>query len=486
MQSMHVGVMNGFSYKEWLIEKSNSSFEEANLDERAQVTGFFSCGSDLRRIQLPSSGYTMANKTDKYTGDLRTSEDVESIAATPAIREPPDGGRGWLVIAGCFLGLFSTQGCWATWGIYLNHYNHYVFPNQMTTLSWIGSLWLASAVVTGPFFSYLTWKIGYRWLLFVGIFCCTLSLMLASLATEIWHLYLTQGFLSGLGASLIWFPCITAPQTWFEKRRGFGVGLAISGSGCGGLALVNVAQAVLEKAGYRWSLRALGFISFALLSFTALVVRPLNPPQKPKQIINFAPFRNMQFNLLFVVQIVTNFSFNIPSTFLPAYASYLRLDDWTAAYLSSIISGVMVMGKIGCGFISDRVGRANMAAMVIILSGTLCLALWLNAHTRASVWAFAALWGFFGGGYMAMIPAVLAQIVGLEEIESANGLVFFGWFFGGLFGSPIASSLIDENGPTGPHYDHAIIFGGVLMVFAGLLALVVRIMRGGINPFRKV
>ena len=197
----------------------------------------------------------------------------------------------------------------------------------MTELSWIGSLWLASAVITGPFFSYLAWKIGYRWLLFAGVLCSSLALMFASLATEIWHLYITQGFMSGLGASLIWFPCITAPQTWFNKRRGFAVGLAISGSGCGGFVFPYVAQGVIDRAGYRWSLRALGmspfksslfrlttrigFIVFALISFTTLVVRPLNRPRKPKYIIDLAPFRNIQFNLLLVVQIITNFSFNV-------------------------------------------------------------------------------------------------------------------------------------------------------------------------------
>ncbi|KAL1931819.1 hypothetical protein VTP01DRAFT_9963 [Rhizomucor pusillus] len=311
-------------------------------------------------------------------------------------------------------------------------------------------------------------------------------MMFASLATEIWHLYLTQGLLSGIGSSLVWFPCISAPQQWFSKRRGLAVGIAISGSGFGGLVFNNLVQAALSSVGYRWALRIVGFISLILVGITALTVRPLNTPPKVKNPINLGPFRNFQFDLLFAIQFVTNFAFNVPSGFLPSYANYLGLNPWIGSNLSAILSGLMIVGKISSGYLSDYVGRANVTFICILMTGVMCLAVWLTATTAASVWAFAALFGLFGGGYMTMLPAVLAQVVGLEEIEPSNGLLFFGWFFGGLFGSPITAALIDENGPDGPRYDHAIIYAGVLMVFSGLLALAVRILQGGFNPFRKV
>ncbi|KAI9318586.1 major facilitator superfamily domain-containing protein [Dichotomocladium elegans] len=359
--------------------------------------------------------------------------------------------------------------------------------NQMTALSWVGSLWLAMSIIIGPFFNYIVARTGYTWLLGSAVFCCSFALMMASLATEVWQLYLTQGLLAGFGAGLVWFPCISAAQQWFSKRRGMSVGLAISGSGCGGLVFSNIVQAVINTIDHRWALRVMGFMSLVMLSFTAWVVRPLNLPSKDKApLVNLRPFKNKQFCILFAIQFITNFAFNIPSSFLPSYATYLGMSDWVSTNMGAIMSGIMVVGKIGSGCTSDYVGRANMTFFVIMMTGLLCLALWYNATTEASVWAFAALFGLFGGGYMAMIPALLAQVVGLEEIESSNGLLFFAWLVGGIFGSPIASKLIDENGPNGPQYGHAIIFGGVLIVFAGLMALAVRIMRGGFNPLKKV
>ncbi|KAI9488801.1 major facilitator superfamily domain-containing protein [Zychaea mexicana] len=425
-------------------------------------------------------------KTAATENDIHTDEDVESIATHPTLQDPPDGGRGWLVVVGCFFGLFSTQGVWYSWGTFLAYYNEHMFPQHMTELSWIGSLWLAMSVILGPFFNYLAWRIGYFWLLVAGALCSCLGFMMASLASEIWHLYLTQGFLLGLGASLVWFPCISAPQSWFMERRGLAVGLAMAGSGCGGLVFNNVAQALMKTVGIHWAMRILGFIVLVLLAFSTQVVRPLNPPRKPGFPVTLVPFKNVQFCILFVIQVITNFAFNIPSTFLPSYAQHVGSGDWTATNMSAIMSGIMVVGKVGSGWASDRIGRANMNTIVIMMAGLLCLVLWLPAKNEATVWAFAALFGVFGGGYMAMIPSLLVQVVGADQLEAANGLVFFGWLFGGIFGSPISSTLIDENGPDGPQYWRAIVFGGVMMFGAGVLALVVKIMRGGFNPFRKV
>lgn len=153
--------------------------------------------------------------------------------------------------------------------------------------------------------------------------------------------------------------------------------------------------------------------------------------------------------------------------------------------MSAIISGVMIVGKISSGSIGDYIGRANIAFITTAMTGVMCLAVWLTVTTPAGIWAFAAMFGYFGGGYMSTIPGVLGQVVGMEEIEAANGMLFFAWFFGGLLGSPICAALINDKSHQ-PTYNHAIIFGGVLMVFAGLLMLAVRVMRGGWKPFVKV
>ncbi|KAL0082913.1 major facilitator superfamily domain-containing protein [Phycomyces blakesleeanus] len=337
----------------------------------------------------------------------------------------------------------------------------------MNSLSWIHSLWLALANIVGPFFCFFAYRIGYKWMLVVAIFLCSGSMMLASLATQVNKLsiFLTQGVLAGIGASLVWFPCVSAAQQWFSRKRGLSVGLAISGSGFGGLVLSNVIQAAIDNLGYRWSLRILGFITFALLCICAAFVRPLNRPShvSGSRIIDLSPLL-----FIFVCRFLLVF-FQVRSQ-----------------ALSAISAGVMIVGKISGGLLGDYcVGRSTAAFLCTILTGVMCLGLWLNANSAATVWAFAAMFGLFGGGYLTTVPAVLAQVVGMEDIEAANGLLFFGWFFGGLFGTPISSALIN-NVADEPTYNYAIIFSGVILVAAGILLWVIRVQRGGWYPFKMV
>lgn len=89
-----------------------------------------------------------------------------------------------------------------------------------------------------------------------------------------------------------------------------------------------------------------------------------------------------------------------------------------------------------------------------------------------------------GGGYIAMITALTAQVVGIERVDSGTGWAFFAWCFGGLLGQPVASAIVDRNG--GSDYDGAVIFAGVLFFVGACLVGVLRVIYGGFYPFKRV
>jgi predicted Co/Zn/Cd cation transporter (cation efflux family) len=71
------------------------------------------------------------------------------------------------------------------WGIYLEYYNKHVFINEMDALSWIGSTWLAMAVILGPVYGFVVYKVGYTWLLVGAVVCNTVALMMASVSDQV-------------------------------------------------------------------------------------------------------------------------------------------------------------------------------------------------------------------------------------------------------------------------------------------------------------
>jgi MFS family permease len=212
-----------------------------------------------------------------------------------------------------------------SWGVFLNYYNKNVYVNQLATLSWIGSTCVSLFFFLGPVNRLVIEKMGYRNMLIVGNIICPLALILASFAYEMWHVFLTQGVLFGLGASFIWFPCIGASQQWFSERRGLAIGLAMSGSGIGGLVVANIAQAAISNVGYRWALRIIGIMAFVLLLITTCTVRPLGHIKQTggqDQLIAWYLFKNPQFVVIFLHGLITTFGYMV-STCAASFPFYI-------------------------------------------------------------------------------------------------------------------------------------------------------------------
>lgn len=162
----------------------------------------------------------------------------------------------------------------------------------------------------------------------------------------------------------------------------------------------------------------------------------------------------------------------------------MNLNPWVGTNLSAIMSAINAVSKLANGFTSDRIGRINGLFICTFLAGVMSLAIWTNARTEATIWVFAVLYGFFGGGYLTLFPASLPQVAGYDNITAANGLLYFTNTFGYLFGTPIASAIINRTTP--PNYTYAAVWGGLLMVVGGLFCLALRVMRAGWNPMVKV
>lgn len=149
--------------------------------------------------------------------------------------------------------------------------------------------------------------------------------------------------------------------------------------------------------------------------------------------------------------------------------------------MSAILSAINAVSKLVNGFTSDRIGRINGLFICTFLAGLMSLIIWTYARTEAAIWVFAVLYGFFGGGYLTLFPASLPQVAGFENIAAANGLLYFTNTFGYLFGTPIASAIINTTTPA--NYTYAAVWGGVLMVVGGFFCLALRVLRAGWNPF---
>ena len=92
---------------------------------------------------------------------------------------------------------------------------------------------------------------------------------------ELWHVYIVPCLFVGIGMSLSGFALHSAimPQ-WFQKKRGFATGLALSGSGTGILLFMPLIEWFIATKGWRLTYLIFGLaVLFIVVPITALLLR---------------------------------------------------------------------------------------------------------------------------------------------------------------------------------------------------------------------
>ncbi|KAG1119001.1 hypothetical protein G6F42_013069 [Rhizopus arrhizus] len=219
----------------------------------------------------PDNSLPEASASFEIRNNNESSSDVNEIEVDEKVKdqnEDPlpsiideddqtDGGYGWFVVLGAFLVQVTT------FGVMQDYYEQYMFAhiqNASLNLSFVGTLALAFMNLGGPFSQILVSTVGIRPVLIIGTIFISLALEMASLSSQIWHLYLSQGILFGLGASCVYMAMMGVAPQWFNRRRGLALGMAASGSGIGGLVIPNIMNSINSSLGPGWTYRVLGFI----------------------------------------------------------------------------------------------------------------------------------------------------------------------------------------------------------------------------------
>jgi len=362
----------------------------------------------------------------------------------------PDGGlQAWLVVAGSFVIHFIVLGFTLyTFGVYQRFYVT-IFPEATPfQISFIGSIGAASMPAFGFLSGRMADKYGYRLLILLGGGVICIAYILASFATAVWQLYLTQGLLYGIGLSMCYFPAVSVPSQWFKKRRGLAVGLAVAGSGLGGLCGSPIVQLLIDTLGWQWSLRVLGFLSLASCVAAMLMIRTRIPPRmRHGPIVAFYLFKNKRFLFLFMGSFIAAFGYFIPFFFLAAYSASLGLSSSQGAIAVGIVNGASAVGRVFQGLVADKyLGSFNSLVLCQLLAPLSILLVWTFSFTYAVLLLFALLYGFFAGGFVSLFPVCLAEIFGTGELATVNGTLAFANVFGSLAGSPIASIILQSAG----------------------------------------
>ena len=338
-------------------------------------------------------------------------------------------------------------------------------------------------------------RYGPRIIILLMGFFIGFSLLLTSQTNSSWQLFLTYSLLLAIGTSAIFTVTMSTISRWFDKKRGFAMGIAGSGSGLGIVVVAPFATYLISSFGWRMSYIVIGLIA-------SLIVIPLSRllrkdpyeigalpdgaksdsremgEQKPKNkegsiqaadLSLLQVFRTRSFWLLGFIWLFYASCLFLVLTHIVPHATDIGISTMEAAVILSLIGGASAAGRVLMGSVSDSIGRKTTAIICSLLqAGAMVWLIW--SQELWMLYLFALVYGFAYGGLTPPVTALIGDIFGLGNIGVILGVLEIGWGVGAAIGSAIGGLIFDVSNS----YSIAFLIGAAAMSIVTLLIPLIR------------
>lgn len=218
--------------------------------------------------------------------------------------------------------------------------------------------------------------------------------IVASYARHVWHLYLSQGALVGLGVGFVYIPTIPVLSQWFDKRRSLANGITAAGSGIGGLIFSLATGTMINNLGLAWTLRIIGIITLVTNALATSFLRDRNAAVQPRQHpFDLALLVRWDVVFLLVWAFVSMLGY---ITLLYSFSDFARsigLSAEQATQVTALLNLGTALGRPFIGIASDRYGRFEVASGLTLFCGVCCMAIWIPATSFAVTVVFGIISG---------------------------------------------------------------------------------------------
>lgn len=405
---------------------------------------------------------------------------------------------GWWIVGAGFSLQFIA-------GSLLNHSFTAYFPLlqrhfgwSRTVLSGAFALSRMESGLLGPLQGWLIEKLGPKMVVRIGMLMFGTGFMLFSRTDSLFDYYFTFALMA-IGASVGGFLTVaTTVVSWFEKKRGVAMGIAMSGFGVGGLVVPAVA----------WSLMSYGWRSTALFSGILIIAMGLPLAQLMRQwpeqygylpdgdligseegpdqlsqttqtgsdrpvgefVDGFTVKEAMKtpaFWLLGVGHSMALLTVSAVSLHLvPHVTESIGLSVTKASTSVAVLTVFNILGQLGGGVLGDRFNKRILMA-VAMLAHAIALVILAYAETYSTVFLFAVIHGAAWGIRGPMMTTIRADYFGRASFASIMGYSSLIMMVGATGGPLIAGAMADL---FGRYQEGFLIIAGITSIGSVLLA----------------
>jgi MFS transporter, OFA family, oxalate/formate antiporter len=377
--------------------------------------------------------------------------------------------RWSVVIAG--VGILICLGVAYSWGIFLLPIEQEMGWGR-AKISFASSILLFVFSVFMVVGGLLEKKFGSRKTACIGGALVGLGWFLASFAQSPLILYLCYGVIAGIGTGLSYMPSICSGIKCFPDKKGLIAGIIVFGFGFGAAFLAPLLTKLINMYGWRTTMMLCGIVFGLVITIAAqflkapLILNSVKRPN-PKDEAEFSPIEMLKtnsFRFLFLTYAIAMIAGMMTIGHLVAFIADKNFNAMQGALALTILSIFNGAGRIAFGYASDVWGGKKILVLLFALIGSAMFALY-HLKILTLVYVFSGVIGLCFGGFLAVYPALTAELFGRHDFAVNYGLIFIGYGSGCFLGPLIGGWVHDITN----NYLVAFYFAGVLALGGAFL-----------------
>ena len=382
-----------------------------------------------------------------------------------------------------------TLGIIYIWSVFQTGIANAIFAGDNAQAAMVFSIVLALFGIGGLIAGKLTVKFGLQRVIFLGGLILSTGTFIASFVQPEfgWLLWLSYGFLGGLGMGFTYSTTIACAQKWYPHKKGMITGVIVAALGFGGVIFTPLIEWMIQLfggvgtlyqvGGEMATLRVLAAVFFVVCTVGSIFTK--EPPEghmadkvaaSPKAAGTARNFtskemiKTPQFYLLaaaFIFSVIGGLmmiGFARPIAVAHGLYTTATIGVLAIALFNSI-------GRLFWGAMSDKLGR--IPTLIFLLTLSAGMSLLINVVTGYAIYVVIALIGFSFGGILSNFPALTSDLFGNKFMGENYGFVLIGFGIGAIIASQVAGHFAniaqyhDDISLLAPAFITAVVFAAL-------------------------
>ena len=347
------------------------------------------------------------------------------------------------------------------------------------------------ALVLSPLVGLLIDRVGVRPVALGSLLGFGIGLMLHALNPGSYPLYLaTWVVVAVLGVGTLPITWTRVINNWFSESRGLALGCSLVATGLFGIFAKLYVAHLIDAVGWRMAFVGLGVLPLLVaLPIAVALFRDVDDPKVPQDkkpqhmavnsgaVVGLSAqqaFQDWRFWLMCLSFVAISFGVGgiIPNLENLLGSKNFERDD--AVTLASLIGVSVVVGRLGGGFLIDRIWAPAVAVVMLVLPALSCYFLMQGELTYAAAAVAVLLVGLTAGAEQDLMAFLVSRYFGMRSYGVVYGVMYSSFALGAGMGPWVMGRVFEASGS----YDPILGYVGVAFVVGALPLLL-------LGPYRR-